>query len=291
MHAGTRSSSPELHTWTVARPEVAQRPGDPVVSVDTCFTTYRSPSITTRSKVAPDFESAASIGMRDVAPASSSSTEPATTGRRPLRSARSAARARRSARMLAARVAARRPTSPTSTHVPQRADALQHDGGRGRADAGVRDDVGRGPDRRRRREPAVLHRELARRGCRAPASSVPLIAATMRVGLVAAAVRPVAGVVVAGPSAGGVGRRARGRGRVVRASTWWCESTSRGRARACSDALPSRRRRRRRGRAHDAEQRPRASDRGPGHGGLQRDRVQHAARPSRDAVHHPDRPG
>src|SRR5258705_10784166 len=78
MQSGTRSSRPELHAVTVQVPKSPKARAIQSWSTVTCFRMYGSPSITTRSKVAPDFESPATIGVRDVAPASSSSTEPAT---------------------------------------------------------------------------------------------------------------------------------------------------------------------------------------------------------------------
>ena len=68
----------------IPRRAPAQQPRSPVWRMiqssarSTCLSTYGSPSITTRSKRAPDFESAHVIGTRLDAPATSSSTEAAT---------------------------------------------------------------------------------------------------------------------------------------------------------------------------------------------------------------------
>src|SRR5579864_9095691 len=78
MHDGTRSRIPARHTVTGRQ---ATSPVERMIQSSSTwryFTTCGSPWIVTRSKRAPDLESAASMTRRSVAPASSSSTVEAT---------------------------------------------------------------------------------------------------------------------------------------------------------------------------------------------------------------------
>ena len=79
MQSGTRSRTPDSHTRTGTHPK------SPVWRMiqssrwSTCFNTNDSPSITTRSNRASDFESVAVIGVRLDAPSTSSATDDATS--------------------------------------------------------------------------------------------------------------------------------------------------------------------------------------------------------------------